>query len=715
MFRTHRRIWPATLLILAAVFPASAQTRATELLWDTYGVPHIFAPDDEQVGYGFGWAQMHAHANLILHLYGEARGRSAEYWMDHDGVREASDIWIRRMGIASNARRWYEDQDPAFRRYLDAFARGMNDWAARHRAEIPDSLAVVLPVTAVDVLAHGQRVITTSFVTSPERVGNVARAWERGTMRAADDAAAAAEQATRLGSNAWAIGPAKSASGHAMLLANPHLPWGSFYTWFEAQLVTPGMDLYGATLVGSPIITIGFNEQLAWTHTVNTHDGQDIYEVTIDGDAYRWDGAARPFATRSDTLLVRDAAGRLTKKPLVFRETVHGPVIAEKNGKALALRVVGLDRAGAWKQWWDMGRARSRGEFTAALQQMQIPMFTMIYADRAGHIMHLFGGLTPMRPRGDWVFWQGIVRGDSSSTLWTTVHEFGDLPLLADPPSGWLQNANDPPWTTTVPLLLDPSRYPSYMAPRSMAFRPQRSARLLADGGKLTLNEMVARKHDTRMELADRVLDDLTEAVRAHGDGEARQALDVLIAWDRQANADSRGAVLFAAWWRQLGRSGGGPVFAQPWNIQRPLQTPDGLANPAAAARALTAAARDVQQRYGRLDVAYGEVNRIVRDGVDLPGNGGSGSLGVFRVAEYAAPEGQPRATVDFGDSFVAAVQFSTPLEARVLTGYGNWSRAGSKHRVDQLSLFAAQRLRTAWRTRPEIEANLEFREVVGK
>lgn len=688
------------------------QVQGGEILWDTYGVPHIFARSDTQLGYAFGWAQMQAHANLLLQLYAESRGRSAEYWADPSGEREAIDTWVRRMGVAAGARRWYAAQERGFKSYLDAFTQGMNDWAAAHRGEIADSLEVVLPLTALDVLAHGQRVITTAFVTSPERVGGMVRAWERGGLKAAEAAVTDLNDGERRGSNAWAVAPSRSASGRAMLLANPHLPWSSFYTWFEAQLVAPGMNLTGATLVGSPIITIGFNDDVAWTHTVNTHDGQDLFELQLDGSKYRYDGRVREFTVRAETLKVKRADG-VSTKVLAFRSSVHGPVVAEQNGKALALRVVGLDRAGAWKQWWDMGRATTRAQYTAALQQMQVPMFTVMYADRAGEIMHLFGGLTPVRAKGNWDFWQGIVRGDTSATLWSRTHPFADLPLLANPPLGWLQNANDPPWTTTVPLILDPARYPAYMAPRGMAFRPQRSARLLAESGKLTFEEFVRRKHDTRMEIADRVLDDLTAAVQAHGDTEAKAALQVLQNWDRTADAESRGGVLFAAWWREIARRGS--PFSTPWDASRALETPDGLANPAAAAAALGQAARDVRARFGSLDVPWGTANRLRRDGVDLPANGGSGSLGIFRVTEFETRDTEKESVAEFGDSFVAAVEFSTPITARTLIGYGNWSQPGSRHRIDQLPLFARKELRPAWRSRAEIEAHLERREVAGR
>jgi acyl-homoserine-lactone acylase len=683
---------------------AGADSAGVELLWDRYGVPHIFARHERGLGYGFGWAQMEAHANLILRLYGEARGRAAEYW---GAEYEPQDTWIRQMGIVANARAWYAAQDAGFRRYLDAFAAGLNAWAIAHRDEIPDSLEAVLPLTPMDVLAHGQRVLVTSFVTGPERVRPAARAWQAG--RAGGDGGDASAAAA--GSNAWAIGPRRTANRRAILVANPHLPWAGFFTFFEAQLVAPGINVSGATLVGTPVIAIGFNDRVGWTHTVNTYDGQDLYELTVEGNGYRWNGAVRDFETRVETLAVKGRDGRLARKPLTIRSSVHGPVVAERPGKALALRVAGLDRPGAWKQWWDMGRARSLSEFRTALGAMQIPMFTVMYADRDGHIMHLFGGLTPVRPSGDWGFWQGVVRGDTSGTLWTDYHALGDLPVVTDPPSGWLQNANDPPWTTTFPAALDPDSFPAYMAPRGMAFRPQRSAELAMGDDRLTFDEVVERKHDTRMALADRLLDDLLAAVRQRGGALPQDAAGVLAAWDRTADSASRGGVLFAAWWRALARVSRESPFAVPWDPARPLTTPDGLADSTAAVMALEVAATELLQRHGRLDVSWGDVNRFRRDTVERAANGGSGALGIFRVVEFASEERAPHAVAAGGDSYVAVVEFGPQVRARALIGYGNASQPGSRHRVDQLPLMVRKELRAVWRSRAEIEANLERRE----
>ena len=96
--------------------PAPAQS---EILWDTWGVPHVYGRTVEDVGYGYGWAQAQAHGDAILRLYGLARGRGAEYW----GERYASsDRLMRAMSIPGAGREGYEAQDDDFRRYLDAFA-----------------------------------------------------------------------------------------------------------------------------------------------------------------------------------------------------------------------------------------------------------------------------------------------------------------------------------------------------------------------------------------------------------------------------------------------------------------------------------------------------------------------------------------------------------------------------------------------------------------
>ncbi|HEY9813902.1 MAG TPA: penicillin acylase family protein, partial [Candidatus Sericytochromatia bacterium] len=234
----------AFFIAIAGIYHPVFAQKSTEILWDTYGVPHIYGKDTKGLFRAFGWAQMQSHGDLILRLYGQGRGRAAEYWgkeyLD-------SDRWVRTMKVPERAQEWYQAQSKDFRALLDAFAEGINAYAKEHPELIDDAVEAVLPVTGVDILAHGQRVLNFTFVVDPETVAGITNTDKS------------------KGSNGWAIAPSHSASGKAMLLANPHLPWSDLYLWYEAQLTAPGIDAYGATLVGLPVLEIAFNDFLGWT------------------------------------------------------------------------------------------------------------------------------------------------------------------------------------------------------------------------------------------------------------------------------------------------------------------------------------------------------------------------------------------------------------------------------------------------------------------
>ena len=695
---TMRRILSlgASALVLLACGRAP-ESPDNEILWDTWGVPHSYAANEEGLFKAFGYAQMASHGDLILKLYAEGRGRAAEYL---GPAYLEGDRYVRRMGIPARAQRWYEAQDSTFKRNLDAFAAGINEYATRNPTAIGDSVKAVLPISAVDVLAHAHHVVHFVFIHGQDRaIAAILGRRGRANARAGN------------GSNTWAIGPSRSASKNAMLLANPHLGWSDLFLFYEAHWNAPGVNTYGTTLVGFPQPVIAFNDSLGWSHTVNTYDGADHYQLTLADGGYRWDGATRPFETSTEVIKVKQADGSLRDDTLVVKHSIHGPVVVDSGNVAVALRVAGLDRPGMLKQWWDMSRAGTLEEFERIVGRLDVPMFNIMYADVAGHIYYLFGGDVPKRSRGDVGYWAQLAPGDSSANLWTEYHAYGELPKLIDPATGWLQNANDPPWTSTVPNLLDPAKFPPYFAPVAMPFRPQVSATLLANDSSITFDELVAYKHSSRMLLADRVLDDLLAAVRRSGSATARRAAQVLEKWDRQANADSRGALLFTRWadnWAQSPKA-----FAVPWRLDSAITTPRGLGSPAAAVAALERAAADLERTYGALDVPWGEVMRLSFAGQDFPGNGAPGDpYGVFRVAYYVPSEGG-KFSIMGGDTYYAAVEFSRPVRAKVLTAYGNSTRAGSKHLGDQLQLFAKREMRDAWLTRADVEANLESREIV--
>lgn len=421
----------ACMAMPATTAPAlSGPAGSGEILWDSFGVPHIYARTEAGGFYGFGFAQAQSHGNLLLHLYGEARGRAAEYWgdafADQDRRLIANDVPPR-------AARWFRQQTPQMRKDLDAFAAGINAYAAAHRDKLDPQVLQVLPVTGIDVLAHAHRLMNYVYIASPQRVLGSSSAGEAG------------------GSNAWAVAPSRSASGKAMLLANPHLGWApSQLTYYEAQITTPGLTLYGATQVGLPVLRFGFNHDLGFTNTVNTIAGSTSYRLTLADGGYRFDGKTLPFTIARKSFKVRQADGSLRTVAFDQRATVQGPVFELAGGKGtIALKVAGLDRPGALEQYLEMGKAKDIAAFEAALKTLQVPMFNIIYADRAGHILYLDNGILPRHADGDFASWSKPVAGDTSATLWKDVHSYADLPKVIDPPSGFVQNANDPPWVST--------------------------------------------------------------------------------------------------------------------------------------------------------------------------------------------------------------------------------------------------------------------------
>ena len=179
------------LVFLACILLSGSGIRnkdaGPEILWDNYGVPHIYSNSNQEMYYAFGWAQMNNHADLMLKLYAQARGRSAEYFGKDYLESDRKILLFDLPGIASTI---YQQKDKEYKSYLDAFVKGINDFAEKNPEAIGEKFRQVLPVTAQDVLAHTIRVIDLEFLAADD-INNVQRLIAPG-------------------SNSIAIGPSKS-------------------------------------------------------------------------------------------------------------------------------------------------------------------------------------------------------------------------------------------------------------------------------------------------------------------------------------------------------------------------------------------------------------------------------------------------------------------------------------------------------------------------
>jgi acyl-homoserine-lactone acylase len=701
----------------------------TEILWDKWGVPHVFAKTVPDMFYCFGWAQAEAHGDLLLHVMGQSRGRGAEYF--GPGIGDANlktDRWIWTNEVPARSVKWLAMQTPEFRGYLEAFAAGINGYAAKHPEAISAEVKQVLPITALDVIEHEQHFYTFEFVAgralmnSPRETAEMTMPVARGLENTAED--------VEDGSNGWAIGPSHTTSGHAMLLANPHLAWGGESTYFEVQLTAPGVNLYGATQIGVPALRFVMTDEHAITNTVNVNNGHLLYKIKEAPGGYEFDGKVRPYEKASYPIKVLQQDGSYKTETVDVLKTVHGPVIRRDEGVPIAMYVAGLDKPFLLEQVWKMSIAKNFAEYEAQEKRQQIPMYNIMYADREGHIEYLFNAPVPRRSVGDYAFWQRPVDGTTSKLLPTGALTYDELPKLIDPASGYVQNSNEPPWDAAWPTMIDASKYPAYVSPQWPYFRSDRGLRMLSEDKKISYEMLLQKKLSTRSEAADRLLPDLLAAVAQYGTPRAKAAAEVLKVWDRQTEADSKGALLFWNWATKFGMPAASAAsvknFKVPYVVYEPLTTPAGIKDPAAAAAMLDAAAAETEKSFGAVDKPWGDFLRLqingesdgntaaprgaALNGVNLPGNGGPGAIGIFRVVT-PGPVKDGIATPIHGDGFTMAVEFSTPTKVKALVSYGECSQTGCAHHTDELPLFEKKEWRDVWRTKAAVEANLERRE----
>ncbi|MGD9587710.1 MAG: penicillin acylase family protein [Pyrinomonadaceae bacterium] len=671
------------ILILICVVAATcvaAEAHTARIVWDKWDVPHISGRAETDVYYGFGWAQMEAHADLILRMYGRSRAESAAYWGGPENLQR--DIAYRKLAIPRRAQEWLDSQDPDMTKNVAAFVAGMNDYCARHADRLDPDNKVVLPVRLTDPLAQLQvsyHLLVGGFALQPQ-----AAQWQSA------------------GSNAWAVAPKRSESGTAMLMFQPHPPWANEYRFFEAHLNGGGTNFYGITLLGLPMIAMGFNEHLGWGMTFNQADAMDLIEVSRRGDEYEIDGEWRKFIVSDEQVAVKNAVSQTVR----VKRSDLGMIVEEKEGKALILRLSGLDRPFLLAQFRDMTRSVDLGSFQKALKMLQLPLQNIIYADKKGNIFYLYNGIIPKRPNSTHAEWSGIIPSTKPGALVREYLSYEQLPKMINPRSGFISNSNNDPWTSTFPFELDPRSYPAYVADNSFDLRSASSVRHLTSRPKLSFDSLVSMQSSTHSELADRAVPELVEFAKASGNAVLQEAAKVLSEWDRKMEPDSKGAVLFANWYFSTRRI---KQFEIGFSADDPLRTPRTLT--VEARSRLSEAARQTLQSYGTLDVAWGDVYYTESNGVRRRGGLGLGEIGSINAGFYRRDE-DGRWALSGGAAYTAVVEFGRRVRSKGILSYGNVTErkpSGS----DQTQLMIDRRVRDIFFYPKEIDANKRIAEVL--
>jgi acyl-homoserine-lactone acylase len=696
---------------------ADRQPYTATISRDHLGVPHVHGVTDPDTAYGLAWAHAEDDFLTLQESALAARGRLATVY-----GRQAApiDYLVALLRVRETTAAGYPTLAADTRALLDGYAAGLNAYAAAHPGDVLSG--ELFPVTGEDLVAASVQkaplffgldvILELLFDDAP--LDEVRYALANPTGR---------EAATAGGSNVLAVGPSRTPDGATLLVSNSHQPWTGPVAWYEATVSSDaGWRATGALFPGVPAIVLGHNERVAWSFTVNRPDLMDVYRLDVDPadpTRYRVDGEWLDMEVAEVGIEVA-LLGRLRWTfPQEVAWTIHGPVVRRDDGD-VALRWAGMDEVGLFEQLYRMNHATSADELLSALAgQDGFASFNLGAADAEGHIAYLHHALLPVRDDLPGVDWHAVVPGDTRATLWDEYYPFDELPRVDDPSAGFLQNANSSPFTASVgPGMPDPARWPEETTgvARYETNRSLRALELLAGEDPIDMDRLLEIKFDTRYHERSAVASWRDRLVAAGGgeqgddepageqgddepagsdalpqlDEAERAGLEVLATWDLDTGRAARGAALMVV------------TVVALFDDERVTFDPARLGDLEAAddvpddvlLDAYREAVAWLVDAHGRVDVPWGEVNRLRRGEVDLPLAGGPDVL----RAIYAQPTDDDGVLEAFvGDAYLAAITFDADgtVHSRAVHQFGSATLdEDSPHYADQAPTFAAHELR---------------------
>lgn len=528
---------------------------ALRIVRDAHGIPHVFAATDRDAYFGLGFAHAQDRFAQMDFSRRAGRGRLAESF---GAGAVGTDAVFRTFRFDRAAEEALAAADPQSRSFLAAYAAGVNaalDAGARpweHRlaglpAERWEPADSVLAIKMMSLLLSGNGRTEAFRARLAPRLGEerLRELWP-----------AAHQDAP--GSNAWAVGGERTASGRPMLANDPHLLLSAPPIWYLAHLSSPGIEAWGATIPGIAGIVTGRTERVAWGLTNTYADVQDVFRETLapdDPDSYLAPDGPRAFAVRDETVRVRWGEPVTVR----VRETRNGPVVSdhvpgyatEDEGTVLALRwpvLRGPDPT--FRAAFGITAARDAASFRRAVEDFADPSQTVVLADADGAFGYAFSGRLPVRGRGD-----GFLPRDgrNAGDDWTGTVSGRGLPAADGPPGGAVVSANQ--------RLLPPG-YPHFVAREFPSpFRADRIRELLAETppGGFTVADFARIQPDAVSRAAGTLVPLLLDA--GPFAGRAAEAAALLAAWDGTMDRDRPEPLIYSAWHRALARRLAAPVF----------------------------------------------------------------------------------------------------------------------------------------------------------
>lgn len=748
-------VWAAgcAALVLAPVAEADAKTRyEATITRTTYGIPHIAAETWQGVGYGVAYAYAEDNLCLLAEEFATVAGeRSLHFGPEGKAVlgfgevdnlssdlffRAAIDLPALREGAKTQAREALLLAEG----YVAGYNRHLKDIGPQGVPAACRGKAWVRPISVDDLLrlTEKQMLLASSLALAPALANAAPPTSTEPKTAYAAPAVLPRPDELGMGSNGWAFGGEATADGRGLLIGNPHFPWNGPSRFWQMHVTGPeGYDAMGVGIAGAPIPTLGFNRDVAWTHTVTAARHFTLYQLTLDPadpTRYMLDGKSVAMEPRSITVPMPEGTPAVTR---TLYTTRFGPVVAApQNGlvwnkaNAFALKDANRGNGRAIATWLGIGKAKSVGEIKAVVSDtLGIPWVNTIASDRHGDALLADVTAVPNVSAAKVAACSTPISGlfASLATLLDGARSDCDWDVAAGTPEpglmpasdqaatlrrDYLTNSNDSYWIAN-PRIPQAARSP-VLGPHASALTLRTRSNFteteaLLAGGKVDHARAKALAFANKSLAADMAVGPLLALCSS--EAEPSRGCSALAGWDRRYEATSRGAALFRAFWAKAARIPG--LWAVPFDAADPIKTPRDL-NTAAVGTKLLAALNEAVAELDKagiaLDAPWGEVQQWRAGDERIPIHGGPGTAGVLNYQDARPAPGGGLVPVH-GTSYIQIVGFDDkgPVADAILS-YSQSTNPASPHYADQTRAYAVK----SWHRLPFHERDIAA-QAIGK
>ncbi len=778
----------AASLSFLSVDPSHAKnTRVNyevQVLRTSYGIPHIQAGDWGSLGYGYGYTFAQDNVCVLAREVLTATGTQSKYFGPGTANATLNSDRVYKM-VNSDARTtaaWQvldQETRDLLTGYADGYNRYLRDTGIGALPADCRGQPWVQPITGQDSLKVLRKLLvraSTGLFINPLVAARPPATQAAAPTGPSTEALLAGDPATaatppvidpadlpdfspeRFGSNAVALGSSLT-GGSGALLGNPHFPWFGIERFYAVHLTVPGRyDVMGASIYGFPLVNIGFNRHLAWSHTVSTARRFVLRELAIapgNPTSYLYDGQVLAMQPETVQVEVRQPDGSIASVSHTFWQTRFGPVFvpipqaAWTPVRAYALTDVNLENSRSFRQYREMGTARSIEEFSAVLRRYAgLPWVNTIAADVHGNAYYADIGSMPNVTNAKLAACinSPIAQALSASRLYTLNGSTSacDPGTDADSPEpgifgassmpdlmrrDFVQNSNDSYWLANPAARLEgysqiigadenrPQNFRTRLGITQLRDRQTGADDLPGTGfGRQWLQDVL---YSNRHYSAEILLEDVLGlcasqgpvVVLPSGPVDVSAACSVLALWDRRNLKESVGTHVWSDFTRRAvptntttpAPGAGLPAapatvfYAVPFDPADPVNTPRGvnIANADVVRRVMGELAYTVQFFADRgipLNRPWGDVQFDVRNGERIPIHGGSGVSGVYNaITTQTAPVPSTGYTpILGGSSYIQSVTFrpSGP-EARAIVTYSQSTDPENPHYADKTKLYS--------------------------